>query len=93
MRREPNCLLLLATATVAVAITVAVTAVGCGFGRADDTGLPIPGQYSGWVCPTGETPVSDAGCPAADAGRVADGGLPADGGTDGALPSSELRRF
>ena len=89
MRRSLNSLLLLATAAAAVAIT----ALGCGFGRADDTGLPIPGQYWGWVCPNGETPDGDAGCPFADAGRVADGGLPADGGTDDGLPSLELRRF
>ena len=78
MRRSLISLLLLATA----AATVAITAVGCGFGRADDTGRPIPGRYWGWVCPGGETPDGDAGCPSGDAGRVADGALPADGGTD-----------
>jgi outer membrane lipopolysaccharide assembly protein LptE/RlpB len=65
--------LLLASATVAAA--------GCGFGRADDTGLPIPGQYWGWVCPSGDAPDGDAGCPSPD------------GGTQDALPSLELRRL
>jgi len=43
-----------------LAVTAAV-AVGCGFGRADDTGQPIPGQYWGWVCPSGDAPDGDAG--------------------------------
>jgi hypothetical protein len=74
MRRSVTCLLLLATA----AATVAITAAGCGFGRSDDTGLPIPGQYWGWACPSGDAPDGDAGCPAADGG-ARDGGAPADG--------------
>jgi hypothetical protein len=77
MRRSFICLLLLATA----AVTVATTAVGCGFGRADDTGLPIPGQHWGWVCPSGETP-GDAGCPSADSGAFGDGRPSVDAGAD-----------
>ncbi len=63
-------------------VTVAVTAAGCGFGRADDTGVPIPGRYWGWVCPTGGAPDGDAGCPSADAGAsdaASDAGSPGDG--------------
>ena len=89
MRRSLISIVLLST----VAVAVATTAVGCGFGRADDTGLPIPGQYWGWICPSGEAPVGDAGCPSADAGRAADAGPPADAAADGALPSLQLRRF
>jgi hypothetical protein len=48
--------------------TAASAAAGCGFGRADDTGRPIPGQYWGWVCPNGDAPDGDAGCPSADGG-------------------------
>jgi len=84
MRRSLISVLLLATTAAAVAIS----AVGCGFGRADDTGLPIPGQYWGWICPGGEAPVGDAGCPSADAGRDADAGPSADAGADDALASS-----
>jgi len=53
----------------------ATAAAGCGFGRADDTGRPIPGQYWGWVCPSGDAPIGDAGCRSADGGASA----PADG--------------
>jgi hypothetical protein len=77
MRRSLISVLLLATTAAAVAIS----AVGCGFGRADDTGLPIPGQSWGWVCPSGETP-GDAGCPSADSGTFGDGGPSADTGAD-----------
>ena len=82
MRRSVISLLLLAAA----AITLAGTTAGCGFGRADDTGLPIPGQYWGWVCPSGDRPDGDAGCPSAD------GGTSADAATD-ALPDLQLRRL
>jgi hypothetical protein len=84
MRRSRIYLLLLATAVT--------TAVGCGFGRADDTGLPIPGQYWGWVCPSGDRPDGDAGCPSADGGTSPDSGAFYDGGAD-ALPSLQLRRL
>ena len=73
MRRLVICLLLAAAATAAV---------GCGFGRADDTGRPIPGQYWGWVCPSGDAPDGDAGCPSAEGGAEdpnGDAGAPADG--------------
>jgi hypothetical protein len=43
-------------------------ALGCGFGRADDSGKPIPGQYWGWACPDGGKASADGGCFAADAG-------------------------
>jgi hypothetical protein len=89
MRRSLISVLLLATTAAAVAIS----AVGCGFGRADDTGLPISGQSWGWVCPSGDAPAGDAGCLSRDAGPVDDAGPSADGGADGALPSSELRRL
>ena len=62
--------------------TVPIAVAGCGFGRADDTGLPIPGQYWGWVCPSGDAPDGDAGCPSADSDAsdaTADAGAPADG--------------
>ena len=54
---------------VALALLAALAGalVGCGFGRADDTGRPIPGPSWGWICPDGTTP-GDAGCPPADAG-------------------------
>jgi hypothetical protein len=65
--------------TILVVTALAGAAVeGCGFGLADDTGRPIPGQYWGWVCASGEPPDGDAGCPPTDAG--ADAGV----GTDGA---------
>ena len=83
MRRLGTCLLLLAMA----AATGAITAAGCGFGRADDTGQPIPGQYWGWGCPNGDAPDGDAGCPSTDGGPAGDGGM------DDALPSLELRRL
>ena len=73
MRRSVICLLL---------ATAASAAAGCGFGRADDTGRPIPGQYWGWVCPNGDAPDGDAGCPPADGGAGdarEDAGRPADG--------------
>ena len=89
MPRSVTCLLLLAVA----AATVALTTAGCGFGRADDTGLPIPGQDWGWVCPSGDAPDGDAGCPSADAGPAANGGPSADAGIDDALPSLQLRRL
>jgi len=76
MRRSAICLALAA---------LAITAAGCGFGRADDTGRPIPGHYWGWVCPNGDAPQGDAGCPPADTGTdradaagAPDGGAPAD---------------
>jgi hypothetical protein len=75
MRRSVICLLLATAASAAAA-------AGCGFGRADDTGRPIPGQYWGWVCPNGDAPDGDAGCPVADGGTGGadvDGGAPADG--------------
>jgi hypothetical protein len=65
-----------------LATAAAITAAGCGFGRADDTGSPIPGQYWGWVCPNGDAPVGDAGCPSADGGAsdaTGDAGALADG--------------
>ena len=62
MRRSMICMLLL-LATAALTITTG----GCGFGRADDTGRPIPGQHWRWVCPSGDAPDGDAGCPSADA--------------------------
>ena len=77
MRRSVICLLLVTAAVVAI------TAAGCGFGRADDTGLPIPGHYWGWVCPNGDAPDGDAGCPSADGGTsdavdaIIDAGVPA----------------
>jgi hypothetical protein len=74
MRRSIISLFLLAT----IAATAAITTAGCGFGRADDTGLPVPGHYWGWVCPSGDAPHADAGCPAADGG-ARDGAAPADG--------------
>jgi hypothetical protein len=74
MRRSTISLLLLATA----AATAAITAAGCGFGRADDTGLPVPGHHWGWVCPSGDAPDGDAGCPSAEAGAS---DAPGDGGT------------
>ena len=80
MRRSLVSLLLLLLATAAA--TVAITAVGCGFGRADDTGRPIPGRYWGWVCPGGETPDDDAGCPSADSGAFGEGRPPVDAGAD-----------
>jgi hypothetical protein len=46
-------------------VTLAAVAVGCGFGRADDTGRPIPGNYWGWTTP--------------DAGADADASLDAPG--------------
>ena len=73
MRRFIPCLFLAAAATAAA---------GCGFGRADDTGWPIPGLYWGWVCPSGDAPDRDAGCPSADGGADdanGDAGAPADG--------------
>jgi hypothetical protein len=77
MRRSFIRLLLL----VVTAVTAAIAGAGCGFGRADDTGLPIPGQYWGWVCPSGDAP-GDAGCPSADSGTFGDGGPSADTGAD-----------
>ena len=84
MRRSVTCLLLLATAVAGI------TAAGCGFGRADDTGRPIPGQYWGWVCPSGDAPDGDAGCPSTDGGpggsnadAIIDAGVPADGPAGG----------
>ena len=77
MRRSVTCLLLLATAA-----TAAITAAGCGFGRADDTGPAIPGQYWGWVCPSGDAPDGDAGCPLVDGSAIeghGDAGAAADG--------------
>ena len=53
---------------LALAATIAAAAVGCGFGRADDSGRPIPGQYWGWACPDGGPANADAGCLPADAG-------------------------
>jgi hypothetical protein len=70
-----------------LATAAGLTALGCGFGRADDTGVPIPGQYWGWVCPGGGAPDGDAGCKSPDAGRAVDGGA------QDALASSELRRL
>jgi hypothetical protein len=67
---------------IGLLLTTAALAAGCGFGRADDTGLPIPGQYWGWVCPSGDAPDGDAGCPSADGGASdanGDAGAPADG--------------
>jgi hypothetical protein len=57
-----------------------VTAAGCGFGLADDTGKPIPGQYWRWVCADGNPPQGDAGCLPVDAAASdADAGVPSDG--------------
>jgi len=51
-----------------LASPLAAAAVGCGFGRADDSGKPIPGPYWGWACPDGGAPDAAGGCPIADAG-------------------------
>ena len=59
---------------LALLLLAASAAVGCGFGLADDTGKPVPGQYWPWVCADGGAP-GDAGCGPADAGP----GPPADG--------------
>ena len=77
MRRSFICLLLLAI----TATTAAIVGAGCGFGRADDTGQPIPGPYWGWVCPNGEKP-GDAGCLPADSGAFGDGRPSAEAGAD-----------
>jgi hypothetical protein len=53
---------------LAVAAASAAAALGCGFGRADDSGKPIPGQYWGWACPDGGAPDPNTGCRATDAG-------------------------
>ena len=66
-----------------LAAFTAVAAIrGCGFGRADDSGKPIPGQYWGWACPDGGAPDGSDGCSVPDA-STADGndasGVPGDG--------------
>jgi hypothetical protein len=49
-------------------LLLAAAAVGaCGFGRADDTGRPIPADAWPWTCPDGGPATPDAGCPTADA--------------------------
>jgi len=46
-----------------LALTLALG--GCGFGFANDTGVPIPSlDYWGWQCADGGAPDPDAGCPA-----------------------------
>jgi hypothetical protein len=52
---------------LALGATAAATAIGCGFGRANDTGKPIPGQYWGWACADGGAPDGPGGCVGADA--------------------------
>jgi hypothetical protein len=51
-----------------LAAPLAALPVGCGFGRADDSGKPIPGPHWGWACPDGAATNADAGCPPTDAG-------------------------
>jgi hypothetical protein len=62
---------------LALALTaITAAALGCGFGRADDSGKPIPGQYWGWACPDGGAAHADAGCSAdgdANPGLASDG--------------------
>jgi hypothetical protein len=60
-----------------LAAFLAAAAIGCGFGLADDSGKPSPGQYWGWACPDGAAAHADAGCVAADAS--ADAALTSDG--------------
>ena len=51
---------------VAAWVVLLAAAVGlvasCGFGVADDTGKPIPGNTWKWACPDGGAPAPDAGC-------------------------------
>jgi len=51
-----------------LASPLAAAAVGCGFGRADDSGKPIPGPYWGWACPDGGAPDAAGGCHLGDGG-------------------------
>jgi len=49
-------------------VLLLAAAVGaCGFGRADDTGKPIPADAWPWTCPDGGPATPDAGCLAPDA--------------------------
>jgi hypothetical protein len=64
---------------LALAATIAAAAAGCGFGRADDSGKPIPGRYWGWACPDGGAPDGSTGCRDADAGRGDASGAAGDG--------------
>jgi hypothetical protein len=92
MRRSAICLALAAVAALAI------TAAGCGFGRADDTGRPIPGHSWGWVCPNGDAPDGEAGCMSADgatnADAIIDAGVPADGPAAAEMqsPAKHLQR-
>jgi hypothetical protein len=50
---------------LALVVALGAAAVGCGFGFANDTGVPIPSiDYWGWQCADGGAPDPDAGCPA-----------------------------
>lgn len=51
-----------------LAASIVPVAVGCGFGRADDSGKPIPGRYWRWACPDGGAPDAAGGCSIPDAG-------------------------
>jgi hypothetical protein len=63
---------------VTFVVLVFADGAGCGFGLADDTGKPIPGQHWPWVCADGGA-AGDAGCPASDAGAEPDAdGAPGD---------------
>ncbi|HLK90433.1 MAG TPA: hypothetical protein VKZ18_11095 [Polyangia bacterium] len=61
-------------ALAALLLAASIAAAGCGFGLADDTGKPIPGQYWPWVCADGAAPSGDAGCAPPDARVPVDGG-------------------
>jgi hypothetical protein len=48
--------------TFGIALLAVVLLARCGFGLADDSSNPIPGNYWGWVCLDGGA-VPDGGCP------------------------------
>lgn len=78
---------LLGTLAISAAAALSIFCWGCGFGLADDSGKPLPGQYWGWACADGGAPDGPGGCLGADASG-SDAGDAGSMPTDGAAPQS-----